>query len=94
MRCRAIALVLLEAVARVLHLQPGHPAIAADLGDDGGGGDREHAAIPLGQGMLRRGQLEQTFAKLAVHLNCRSDDTFCQIIHYLRCPLGASVDSS
>src|SRR6185503_10601921 len=48
----AVALVAGELVARVALVESQHPAVAVDLGDDGGGGDAEGAQLAAHERLL------------------------------------------
>src|SRR5262245_51127813 len=47
----AVALVMLEAIAGIEEAQPGHQAVARDLGDDRGGGDRGDDGVAADHGL-------------------------------------------
>ena len=50
---RPVAAIVREAVAGVAAVELRHPAVAVDLRDDRGGGDRGDGRIPSGDGPLR-----------------------------------------
>src|SRR3990172_15096 len=46
MRARAVTFIAGEAVLRIPQVKIAHQSVAVDLGDDRGGGDRVHVAVP------------------------------------------------